>query len=148
MVKVTVVRSARIPVRLYVSGHPGQVGQSVSREKPGMSETTSAGAAGRISLIRVEGHAGFAKSGKDIVCAAASVTAYTCAGAIQELAGVGPCHTEQEGFLEIKLPDDCWEDDDRQRVIDVITEATLVGFRQIEWNYPKYLKVIEKQEGL
>ena len=104
--------------------------------------------AGRINLIRVEGHAGFARSGKDIVCAAASVTAYTCAGAIQELAGVGSCHTEQEGFLEIKLPDGCWEDDDQQRVIDVITEATYVGFRQIEWNYPKHLKVIERQEGL
>jgi uncharacterized protein YsxB (DUF464 family) len=37
---------------------------------------------GAISL-KVEGHAGAAKKGKDIVCAAASVLAYTAAQAVQ-----------------------------------------------------------------
>ena len=145
MIKVTIIRSAQIPVRFYGSGHPKQGRQSVSSIMP---EGVAEGMVGIISLIRVEGHAGFARAGKDIVCAAASVTAYTCAGSVQELTGVGPCHIEQEGFLEIRLPDGCWEDDDQQRVIDTISEATFVGFRQIEWNYPKHLKVIEQQEGL
>jgi len=35
-----------------------------------------------------QGHAGYGRSGKDIVCAAVSALAYTAAGALEELAGI------------------------------------------------------------
>ena len=122
MIKVTIVRSARTAKCLNVK---------------------DSAAAGRITSIRVEGHAGYAESGKDIVCAAVSVIAYTCAGAVAELADMGCCHTEQDGFLEVTLPDGCWDSEDQQRVMDIIAEAACIGFRQVEWNYPRHIKIDE-----
>jgi uncharacterized protein YsxB (DUF464 family) len=52
----------------------------------------------------VEGHAGYAKAGKDIVCAAASATAYTAAGALSELAGLSGAWAERDGYFEISVP--------------------------------------------
>ena len=40
--------------------------------------------------LTVEGHAGYAKSGSDIVCAAASVLITTCANALQSVAAISP----------------------------------------------------------
>jgi uncharacterized protein YsxB (DUF464 family) len=67
----------------------------------------------RIKSIRVEGHAGFGKYGKDIVCAAASVTAYTAAGALAELAGFDGCYAERDGYFEIALPEAGTADGDK-----------------------------------
>ena len=149
MIKVTIVRSERIPACIRKAGLPGQIselrspGGTGAPVSSGIPELLADQRIGRINMIQVEGHAGFNKPGKDIVCAAASVTAYTCAGAISELTGIGRCHTETEGFLEISLPDGCWEDDSQRRVIDTISEAACIGFRQIEGSYPRHLRVIE-----
>ena len=53
------------------------------------------------------GHAGYAESGSDIVCAAVSALLVNCANAIEEVARVSPAVRENEeaGFLSLRLPD-------------------------------------------
>jgi len=95
-----------------------------------------------IKMFEVRGHSGFDEAGRDIVCAAVSVTAYNAAGALSELAGIEKCHTESPGFMKIELPDDT--DAVNRQVADTIMNTTYIGFRQIESSYPAHLRVCEK----
>ena len=107
------------------------------------SDVTKTCRSGRIVQISMKGHAGYEEAGKDIVCAAASVTAYTCAGAIGELAGIPDCYTTGDGMFEIVMPDNAGVDEEKRKIAETILETTYIGFKQIELSYPKYLKVIE-----
>ena len=108
------------------------------------SETGFAGVSGNGSIQRltVHGHAGYARSGEDIVCAAASAIIYTTAGALEILCGVNDsCEVEKDGFFEITLPAN--EDISTVHRADIIMETAYIGFKQIESSYPGFLKVSE-----
>jgi uncharacterized protein YsxB (DUF464 family) len=109
------------------------------RHEPGV------GAESKISRIAVYGHAGYGKHGHDIVCAAASVTIYTAAGALEELAGASGFYDEAEGSFEIRRPPSSG-DSGRELIIDTILEAACIGYRQIARGYPKHLRVDEVAE--
>lgn len=96
-----------------------------------------------IRQIVIEGHAGYAEHGSDIVCAAVSVTAYTAAGALEELAGVRDCYTAEDGYMAIDLPDDI--KGERKRTADIILETTVIGFKQIEMEYGRYISVLDEE---
>lgn len=96
-----------------------------------------------IRKIVIEGHAGYSMCGSDIVCAAVSVTAYTAAGALGELAGMEDCHTIEDGYMMISIPDDVTNE--QKRTAEVILETTAIGFRQIEMQYGKYLSVLDEE---
>jgi hypothetical protein len=91
----------------------------------------------------VEGHAGYDKRGKDIVCAAVSVTAYTGVGALEELAGISGCHTDSDGFFFCSIPQDITEQ--QKQVVRIILDTTAVGFKQIALEYPKHVSVLEEE---
>jgi uncharacterized protein YsxB (DUF464 family) len=103
----------------------------------------------------VEGHAGYAKAGKDIVCAAASVTAYTAAGALSELAGLEGVCVERDGYFEIAVPDRPLRGaggagtagaicamDVTDIIVDAIMETAYIGYCQIAEAYPKHLELV------
>ncbi len=96
-----------------------------------------------IRHIVVEGHAGYAEHGSDIVCAAVSVTAYTAAGALEELAGVKGCYTAKDGYMKINLPDDV--KGERKRTAEIILETAAIGFKQIEMEYGEYISVSDEE---
>lgn len=50
------------------------------------------------------GHAGYAKEGSDIVCAAASILATTCVNALEVVAGIESDVTIDDGYLKAILP--------------------------------------------
>ena len=57
---------------------------------------------------RLEGHSGWADSGHDIVCAAASILGCTCVNALESVCGVIPEITEyneQKAMLAFELPE-------------------------------------------
>ena len=98
------------------------------------------GEAGPIRKIIIQGHAGYARHGEDIVCAAASVTAYTAAGALGILCGAPEsCAKENSGFFELTAP--YFDDQDIAYRADIILETAYIGFKQIEASYSKFLKV-------
>jgi uncharacterized protein len=93
-----------------------------------------------ICKFEVEGHAWYSDNGSDIVCAAVSAVAYTAVGALEDLVGVKG-HIERDGYMSLNVPIDI--DEKLRRVADIILESMLIGFKQIELSYRKYVKVIE-----
>lgn len=98
---------------------------------------------GFVWQFSVEGHAGYNRRGKDIVCSAVSVTAYTAVGALEELAGVTGCFTDSDGFFFCSIPQEMNEQ--QKQVVRIILETTIVGFKQIELEYPKHVSVLEEE---
>lgn len=98
---------------------------------------------GFIRQFIVQGHAGYAKSGSDIICSAVSVTAYTAVGALEEIAGITDCFVEKDGYMLCSLPPQIPQQ--KKDAVRVILETTAVGFKQIELAYPKYVSVLEEE---
>jgi len=98
---------------------------------------------GFIRRITVKGHAGYAEAGSDIVCAAVSVTAYTAAGALNDLAGIGRCWREKDGYMRITIPQDITME--QKATAGIILETTAIGFRQIEEAYKTFVKVLDEE---
>jgi len=98
---------------------------------------------GSIGRMSIKGHSGYAEEGQDIICSAVSVTAYTAAGALEELADLVDCYSESDGHMIISLPPDMTS---RQKeTAGIILETTAIGFKQIELSYGKYVLVVEEE---
>lgn len=98
---------------------------------------------GSIRKMAINGHSGYAQEGNDIICSAVSVTAYTAAGALGELAGMDGCYEESGGHMVISLPEEMTAK--QQDTAGIILETTAIGFKQIELSYGKYVVVIEEE---
>ncbi len=84
----------------------------------------------------VSGHAGLAKSGKDILCAAVSSASYMAANTITEICRT-ECETEvSDGFMEIRP-----KVHDSEGVQTVLNGLSL-HLRELSAQYPKQMKVI------
>ncbi|NLD48975.1 MAG: ribosomal-processing cysteine protease Prp [Clostridiaceae bacterium] len=97
------------------------------------------------NLIRgftVKGHAGVSEAGSDIVCAAVSALAYTAAGALLEFTGING-HTEKNGYMKCVVPDDIPKD--KEQKAEIILETIILGFKQIEHSYGRYVSVFDKE---
>lgn len=103
----------------------------------------SRNSAGSVKSLKIDGHSGYAKQGADIICSAVSATAYTAAGALQELAGLKGCYSESSGHMTIRLPDDM--DTGQAQTAAIIMETTVIGFKQIEHSYGKYVSVMDEE---
>ena len=93
---------------------------------------------GFIWSFTVEGHAGYAQSGKDIVCAYASGVVYTALGGLDELAEVKN-FSEKDGFIRCTIPKDIAYE--RKAVIRVILETMVIGLRQLENQYGEHITI-------
>lgn len=58
---------------------------------------------GTLTGFCVRGHASFAESGQDIVCAAVSSAVYMAANTVTEVLGLSPELSERDGRLELSL---------------------------------------------
>ena len=89
--------------------------------------------------VRVDGHAGYAERGKDIVCAAVSMVTMQLANYISHL-------SEQDDDVEIKR---MILDEDNGHVmiryagssyaVQILTDITIMSFSLIEATYPDYI---------
>ncbi|NLK87682.1 MAG: ribosomal-processing cysteine protease Prp [Clostridiaceae bacterium] len=103
----------------------------------------SRNSAGSINSMKIDGHSGYAEEGSDIICSAVSVTAYTAAGALDELAGLKGCYSEGSGHMTIRLPDGL--NAKQAETAAVIMETTAIGFKQIEHSYGRYVSVMDEE---
>ena len=91
-----------------------------------------------IKKICVQGHANYADSGKDIVCAGISVLLQTGALASKKLLGKEILKECSDGKLIIEVPDNVNDDN-----LQLILQTIIVGLKDIESGYPKNLKIKE-----
>lgn len=91
---------------------------------------------GKLTGFVCKGHAGFARAGKDIVCAAVSVLSTTCANALESVANVTPEVEMDDGYMKVTLPEGC----DNHDAL-VILRTFEQGVRDIEASYSKYIHI-------
>lgn len=93
--------------------------------------------------LEVEGHAGYEEPGKDIVCSAASILAYTLAqnlmfeeedGNVQDL-----CTFLEQGNAKIS----CRPAEGKEEEISCIFSVIRTGFLLLGTNYPKFINFSE-----
>ena len=103
---------------------------------------------GKMLSLRVEGHAGYAEHGKDIVCASASILAYTVAQIVRikersgclrrpALVRLESGDTEVTCFPKAGAFDFLWDAYDFARV----------GYCLLAQNYPQYVELITDGEA-
>ena len=97
---------------------------------------------GGVCGLRVSGHAGYAQSGGDIVCAAASVLITTCANALESVAGIRPLVWERRDPAELLVALPPGLSPQQEHDARVILRATLQGFSDVAAQYPRYLQII------
>ncbi len=92
--------------------------------------------------LKVSGHAGYAKSGGDIVCAAASVLITTCANALESVAGIAPVvvQSQKPAAIAVELPQGL--SPAQLHDARIILRTALTGFQDVAAQYPRYLQII------
>lgn len=91
--------------------------------------------------FNVEGHANYAESGKDIVCAAVSTLAYNTENSICEFTHDYSLHRDGPGFTCVLLDGESnpsWE-------YELLLKSFKSGVRQISEQYPDYVIVQEAE---
>ena len=86
---------------------------------------------------RLEGHSGWADSGHDIVCAAASILGCTCVNALESVCGVIPEITEyneQKAVLAFALPEMTEAENDKAQIL---MGALRQGLDDLTAEYPQ-----------
>lgn len=92
--------------------------------------------------LRVEGHAGYAEHGKDIVCASASILAYTVAQFVMEAEHSG----DLESSAEIRLESgdtiiSCEPCEDTYNAAQNVYLFAKMGYAILAHNYPHYVRL-------
>lgn len=99
--------------------------------------------AGNIKRFVVQGHSGYADEGSDIVCSAISAIAFTSVGAIEEFIGLKGFFKQRDGFMSCKLDMDITSE--LRHDANVIMATAEIGFKQIAYAYPDYVKVKDEE---
>ena len=89
--------------------------------------------------LRLEGHAGYAEVGQDIVCASASILAYTLASIVDSFDGVATVIDLTSGDTTIEC-----ECEDAETYVKVANayHYSQVGYALLEHNYPQYVRLM------
>lgn len=94
------------------------------------------------SFIELSGHAGYAKSGSDIVCSGITTALYTSINLIDKINH--DCFTmsvnEKSGFVHIDFNFLNLNDDD-VRIIHLVIKNLIDMLEEIKQSYSKYLKI-------
>lgn len=92
--------------------------------------------------IRVEGHAGAARKGEDLVCAAASILGWTLIAAADEF-NLHLHLDELEGIMDIQ----CKPDRGEEPLCRYLYEVIAGGFELLADRNPDYVLMEEKDDG-
>ncbi|MDF2669221.1 MAG: ribosomal protein [Paenibacillus sp.] len=102
---------------------------------------------GYIAAFSVSGHARYANTGKDIVCAGVSAVSVGTVNSVEVLTGVELPSKMKDGLLQVKIPDDLEQETSTK--IQLLLESMVVMLDMIQKEYGKYMKlkqqVIEKR---
>ena len=88
-----------------------------------------------IVAFSCKGHADYADEGYDIVCAAVSILTVNTSNSVEKLTGTAMKSKQKDGNLSFQLTE---KPNDKT---ELLLQSMLLGLRDIEEQYPKYLKV-------
>ncbi|EXX85548.1 ribosomal protein [Paenibacillus darwinianus] len=94
-----------------------------------------------IVAFAVEGHARFAKPGKDIVCAGVSAVTVGTVNAIESLAGLELPAAMRNGWLQSEIPET--GDPAKDDRVQLLLESMVVMLGTISQSYGKYVVMRE-----
>ncbi|PTX59403.1 hypothetical protein C8P63_11299 [Melghirimyces profundicolus] len=101
---------------------------------------------GRLERVVLQGHAGYAEAGKDIVCAAVTGIAIGLTNASETLLGVRihqeDVDEEEGGYLDCRLPEDL--DPEKRERVRFLLEAMAASLQSVAKEYPSYVRMIRK----
>lgn len=89
---------------------------------------------GHITAVSVEGHAGYAEEGSDIVCAAVSSLAQGALLGVRKVAGIDAESRVSEGRLTFRLPE-------YNEKSDAILETMRLALRDVMEGYRRYIRM-------
>ena len=99
---------------------------------------------GKKFSLRVEGHAGYAERGNDIVCASASILAYTLAQIVSDIERYGnlafPTVVQMDSG-DAFISCEAYDDADLMVLKSMFTFA-IRGYALLAHNYPQYVEII------
>ena len=93
--------------------------------------------------LRIEGHAGYAEHGKDIVCASASILAYIVAQYVEYEDNQGNLKTPAE--IKLESGDTVVSCEPKEEMLKWLWDAyqfAKMGFLILAHNYPQYVELI------
>jgi uncharacterized protein YsxB (DUF464 family) len=89
--------------------------------------------------FEINGHAGYSKSGTDIVCSAVSALAYTFANGITDVVKVNACiDVFEDGFLNLDISH---LDKENIEKCQVLLETMFIGLKSMNVMYGKYISI-------
>lgn len=105
-----------------------------------MTEVVVTRKEGSIVCVKASGHAGYSKSGEDIVCAALSSVIQTAILGLCNVAKIDCKYSINDdlGCLELEIPNLGKED---RHNADLILETMLCGIADLHEGYSKYIKL-------
>ncbi|MEW6097101.1 MAG: ribosomal-processing cysteine protease Prp [bacterium] len=99
---------------------------------------------GKIVQFEGLGHADFAKSGEDIVCAAVSALLQSTIRGLKEYVKIKLDINKKKGYLKVRIRE--IKQESIQLLTDAVLETLVLGLKAIEKEYKKYMKLIERRE--
>ena len=100
---------------------------------------------GRIISYKAVGHAEYDEYGSDIVCAALSTALQFPLAGFQDVLEIYPrFEISSEGLLSVELAD--MDLKGKEREVNTLLESMLVIVKQLSKDYPKNVKLVEKEE--
>jgi len=94
-----------------------------------------------ITAFTVQGHAGYAVSGSDIVCAGVSAVTVGAVNAVEALLSVELPSDMKDGWLSVRIPAQL--PDDVSDKVQLILESMIVMLKTIQDSYGNYMQVKE-----
>lgn len=88
--------------------------------------------------IKVKGHSGFSKKGKDIVCSAVSSIVLANVNACIEILNAKSNIKQDDGYLQFEVIDD---DIEVLKGCSLLLESSYLALKELEREYPRYIKV-------
>ena len=98
---------------------------------------------GLIREFTVNGHAGYDRAGKDIVCAAVSAVVQTAVIGLTDAAGINVRHVQQNGYLRCTLPENM--NAEEKKAAGLILNTMLAGLKSIQMGYPNLILIKERK---
>ncbi|NLV98415.1 MAG: ribosomal-processing cysteine protease Prp [Clostridiaceae bacterium] len=88
----------------------------------------------RVVSFHLDGHAGTAVKGENIICAAASAIAQTAIGSLQDIARIEPDYQAEDGLICCQVS---YDREDRDQLIQIasLMASVRIGCMQLEESY-------------
>ncbi len=98
-----------------------------------------------IVRFTVEGHAGYAEHGADIVCASVTTAAFTAVNGLTDILKINVMAEVLEGYLSCILPKDLSLE--LRKAADILLESMVLSFENLVEQYGDYVSLFETKAG-